>query len=63
MGSLLSWARNRINEAEVDQRGGSRILLMVDGVTQSIFAHLIPSKGVDFPRCEKVGEDDRQRFG
>ena len=24
------------------------------GVTKSIFAHLIPAKGVDFPSCEKV---------
>ena len=28
--------------------------MMHDGVTKSIFAHLIPAKGVDFPRCEKV---------
>ena len=27
---------------------------MHDGVTKSIFAHLIPAKGVDFPSCEKV---------
>ena len=27
---------------------------MRDGVTESIFPHLIPSKGVDFPSCEKV---------
>ena len=27
---------------------------MHDGVTESIFAHLIPAKGVDFPSCEKV---------
>ena len=27
---------------------------MHDGVTKSIFAHLIPTKGVDFPSCEKV---------
>ena len=51
------------NEAEVDQRGGSPVLVMVDGVTQSICAHLIPSIGVDFPSCEKAGEDDYSRFG
>ena len=51
-----------MNEAEVDQHGGSPVLVMVDGVTQSIFAHLIPSKGVDFPSCEKAGED-YSRFG
>ena len=27
---------------------------MHDGVTKSIFAHLIPAKGVDFPSFEKV---------
>ena len=27
---------------------------MHDGVTKTIFAHLIPAKGVDFPSCEKV---------
>ena len=27
---------------------------MHDGVTKSIFAHLLPAKGVDFPSCEKV---------
>ena len=27
---------------------------MYDGVTKSIFAHLIPAKGMDFPGCEKV---------
>ena len=29
-------------------------LVMHDGVTKSIFAHLIPAKGFDFPSCEKV---------
>ena len=52
-----------MNEAEVDQLGGSPVLVMVDGVTQAIFAHLIPSKGVDFPSCDKAGEDDYSRFG
>ena len=28
--------------------------MMHDGVTQSIFAHLIPAKGVDCTNCEKV---------
>ena len=27
---------------------------MHDEVTKSIFAHLIPAKGVDIPSCEKV---------
>ena len=35
-------------------RGDSPVLVMHDGVTKSIFAHLIPVKGVDFPICEKV---------
>ena len=47
-------ARNRINEAEVAQRGDSPVLVIHDGVTKSIFAHLTPAKGVDFPSCEKV---------
>ena len=57
---VVSWdycflgARNRVSEAEVEQRGDSLVLVMHDGVTKSIFAHLIPEKGVDFPSCEKV---------
>ena len=57
---VISWeycfreARNRISEAEVQQRGDSPVLVMHDGVTKSIFAHLILSKGVDFPSCGKV---------
>ena len=57
---VVSWdycflgARNRICEAEVEQRGDSPVLIMHDGVTKSIFAHLIFAKGVDFPSCEKV---------
>ena len=47
-------ARNRISEAEVEQRGDSSVLVMHDGVTKSISAHLILAKGVDFPSCEKV---------
>ena len=46
--------RNRISEAEVEQRGDSPVLVMHDGVTKSIFAHLIPAKRVDFPSCEKM---------
>ena len=38
----------------MEQRGDSPVLVMHDGVTKSIFAHLIPAKGVDFPSCEKV---------
>ena len=57
---VLSWdycfvrARNRINEADVEQPGNSPVLVMLDGVTNSFFAHLIPAKGVDLPSCEKV---------
>ena len=53
---VVSWdycflgTENRASEAEVEQRG----LVMHDSVTKSIFAHLIPAKGVDFPSCEKV---------
>ena len=47
-------ARNRISEAEVEQRGDSLVLVMHDGVTKSIFALLIPAKGGHFPSCEKV---------
>ena len=38
----------------VEQHGDSPVLVMHDGETKSIFAHLIPVKGVDFPICEKV---------
>ena len=38
----------------MEQRGDSPVLVMYDGVTKSIYAHLIPAKGVDFPSCEKV---------
>ena len=41
-------AKNRISEAELEQRGDSPVLVMHDGATMSIFAHLIPAKGVDF---------------
>ena len=57
---VVSWdycflgATNRTTEAEVERRGDSPVLVMHDGVTKSIFAHLIPAKGVDFPSCEKV---------
>ena len=40
----------------MEQRGESLVLVMHDGVTKSIFAHLIPARGVDFPSCEKVVE-------
>ena len=59
---IVSWdhcflgARNRISEAEVEQRGDSPVLLIHDGVTKSMFAHLIRAKGVDFPSCKKVVE-------
>ena len=57
---VVSWdycffgARNRVSEAEVEQRGDSPVVVMHDGMTKSIFAHLIPAKGVDFPSCENV---------
>ena len=38
----------------MEQRGDSPVLVMHDGVTKSIFAHLSPAKGVDFPNCERV---------
>ena len=53
MGLLLLGARNRTSETEVEQRRDP-VLVMHDGFTKSIFAHLIPAKGVDFPSCEKV---------
>ena len=40
--------------APTKQSGDSPVLVMHDGVTKSIFAHLIPAKEVDFPSCEKV---------
>ena len=36
---------------------------MHDGVTKSIFAHLTPAKGMDFPGCREGCENDYQRFG
>ena len=42
-------ATNRVSEAEVEQRGESPVLVMYDGVTKSVFAHLLPAKGLDFP--------------
>ena len=57
---VVSWdycflgARNRISEVEVEQHGDSRVLALLDGVTTSIFAHLITEKGFDFPSNEKV---------
>ena len=41
-------ARYRTSEAEVEQHGDSPVLVMHDGVTKSIFAHLILAKG--FPK-------------
>ena len=38
----------------MEQRGDSPVLVMHDGVTKSIFAHLIPAERVDFPSCVKV---------
>ena len=53
---VVSWdccllgARNRVNVAEVAQRGDSPVLVMHDGVTKSIFAHLIPRKRSRLPK-------------
>ena len=50
---VVSWdycflgARNRTNEAEVEQGGDSPVLVMHGGVTKSFIAHLIPAKGVE----------------
>ena len=52
--SCFLGAKNRASEVEVEQHGDSPVLVMHDSVTKSIFAHLIPAKGVDFPSCEKV---------
>ena len=38
----------------MEQRGDSPALVNHDGVTKSVFAHLVPAKGVDFPSCEKL---------
>ena len=43
-----------IEEIEADQREDSPVLVMQDGVTKTIFCHLIPAKGVQIPSCEKV---------
>ena len=57
---VVSWdycflgVRNGTSEAEVEHRGDSPVLVMHDGVTKSIFGHLIPAKGVDFTSCKKV---------
>ena len=59
---VVSWdycflgARNRVSEAEVEQRGDSPVLVMHDGVAKSILDRLVPGKGVDFPSLEKVAK-------
>ena len=58
---VVSWdycflgARHRTSDAEVEQRGDSPVLVMHDGVTKSIFAHLIPAKK---ELTSQAGEDD-----
>ena len=37
-------ARNRISEAEMEQRGDNSVLVMPDGMTKSNFPHLILAK-------------------
>ena len=55
VGLLFRWkAGIESTRPEVEQRGDSPVLVMHDGVTKSILAHLIPAKSVDFPSCEKV---------
>ena len=59
-------ARSRVSEAEAEQRGDSTVLVMHDGITKSLFAHLIPANGVGFPSCEKVVKmfgQDLDNFG
>ena len=57
---VVSWdycffgARNRISEAEVEQRGDSPVLVMHDGLTKSIFAQMI------FPRKELTSQAVRR---
>ena len=57
---VLSWdlrflgAKGRNNDVDIEQRGDSPVLVMHGGVTKSMFVHLIPAKGMDFPGCEKV---------
>ena len=47
---VVSWdfcflgTRNRTSEAEVEQRGDSPVLVMLDGVTKSILAHFVSHK-------------------
>ena len=47
---VVSWdywflgAQNRVSEAEVEQRGDSPVLVMHDGVTKSMFTHLVLEK-------------------
>ena len=43
-------ARNRISEAEVEQRGDSPVLVMHDGVTKPIFAHLTSRERSRLPK-------------
>ena len=54
VGLLLLWGQESNQRGEVEQPGDGPVLVMHDGATKSIFAHVIPAKRVDFPSCEKV---------
>ena len=66
---VLSWdysflgARNRTSEADEEQPGDSPVLVMHDGVTESIFCSFDSRKRSSLPELYEGGEDDRQRFG
>ena len=47
-------AQKSNNDVDIEQRGDSPVLVMHGGVTKSIFAHLLPAKGMDFKGCENV---------
>ena len=63
MGLTFFVAKGQNNDVDIEQRGDSPVLVMHDGVTKSIFAHLIPPKRNGFPGMRKCCENDCQRFG
>ena len=66
---VVSWdycflgARNRISEAEVEQRGDGVVLAMHEGGTKSNFSLLIPAKRSWLRKLRESGEGDCSRFG
>ena len=54
-GLLFSFG-GRNNDMEVEQRGNSLVVLMHGWIGQTIFSHLLQTRGVDFQDCEKVVE-------